>query len=213
MSGRPVQRDLAAAALVLTAGIVLYGGLGFAYGVAEEYGSDVSGASIGPRLVSVVLGGGLVGVLAWPLLWAAMRLIGRRVAGPVVLGVIVSFAIVGVAVAGLIGVWRHDQGEARARVACIPTRVAAFDELHLPYTIAAPMGNRGGTCSDTFVVPGTVVQVDARIDARLQALGWARVDPGSGPVRHYRRGDLRLSVRDEGDIGGTGNVMVSMVIG
>jgi hypothetical protein len=211
MRGRRVLRDLAAAALVLAAGIVLWWGIGLAYALTAEYGSAVSGASVGSGLRDAALGGVLTGLLAWALLRAAMRLIGRRV--PIVaLTVILPLTILGVAAAGLLGTRHYDQGQARARAACIPTRVAAFVELGLPYTIAAPMGNRDGTCSDTFVVPGTAIQVDARIDSRLHALGWARAIPDPGPARHYRRGDLRLTVRDEGDIGGSGYRMVNMTI-
>jgi hypothetical protein len=141
-----------------------------------------------------------------------MRLIGRWLPGAVALGVIVLLATVVMAAAGQLGIRQHDQGQARASAACTPARVASFVELGLPCTISAPMGERDGACTDTFVVPGTALQVEARIDARLHALGWIRANPDAGPARHYRREGLRLTVRDEGDIGNSGNMMITMVI-
>jgi len=209
-------RDLACAALVLAAGAVLWLGIGLAYALAAEYGSAASGDSVGSGLRNAVLGGLLIGLLTWALVWPAIHLIARRpLAGrhpAVTLGVIVLVAIVGVAVAGWIGTRDFGQGQARERTACTATRVAAFVELGLPYTISAPMGNRDGTCADTFVVPGTPTQVDARIDARLRALGWARATPDPGVARHYRRGDPRLTARDDGAIADSGYIMVTMTI-
>jgi len=212
MRMRKVWRDLAAATLMLVAGGVLCWGVGLIYGLAAEYGRDVSGDSVGSGLRQAVIGGLLIGLLAWVPLWAAVRLIGRRLPGVVAAGAVVAVAVVGVIVAGILGTRQHDQGEARARTACTETRVAAFVELGLPYTISSPTGGTGGECSDTFVVPGTTVAVDARVDDRLRVLGWTRISPDPGSARHYRRGDLRLTVRDEGDIGNSGYEMVSMTI-
>jgi hypothetical protein len=215
MRRRRVWRDLAAATLMLVAGGVLCWGVRLVYGLAAEYGRDVSGDSVGSGLGQAVIGGLLIGLLAWVPLRSAIRLIGRRLpvaAGALTAAAVVLVAVVGVAVAGNLGTRHHDQGEARARTACTATRVAAFVELSLPYTISSPTGGTGGECSDTFVVPGTTAAVDTRVDDRLNVLGWTRISPDPGPAQHYRRGDLHLTVRDEGDIGNSGNEMVSMTI-
>src|SRR5664280_1113517 len=100
MSRRRLLRDLACAALVLAAGAVLWLGIGLAYALAAEYGSAASGDSVGSGLRNAVLGGLLIGLLTWALVWPAIHLIARRpLAGrhpAVTLGVIVLVAIVGV---------------------------------------------------------------------------------------------------------------------
>jgi hypothetical protein len=63
MRRRKVWRDLAAATLLVAGGVLCWG-VGVVYGMAAEYGRDVSGDSVGSGLGQAVTGGLLIGLLA-----------------------------------------------------------------------------------------------------------------------------------------------------
>jgi hypothetical protein len=208
------QRMAVGVVLALAAAAVLFWGLAGVYSLAEEYGDFED--SLAHRVRDVVLGGLLLALPTWGLLHAALRVSRLRIRSVVAFAGVLALTSVSIAVTGTLGVPMHEAGERRAAAACTPDRVTVFVQLGLPYTVSAPAGQSDGSCMDTFMVPGTKAQVDARIDARLMALGWTRVPNSpstSSQSRQYRRGTLRLTMWDEQQgLEQVGYVMVPMVL-